>query len=96
MYIIYPLFLEYDNLPQIPMSPQEKVRPIISPKRAELSIADALKSGSAMLREEASFNLQKFGGNFMPDFYGGKARMDFGYKNGLEDLVRLYPFLHNF
>ncbi|CAI2387608.1 unnamed protein product [Moneuplotes crassus] len=37
-----------------------------------------------MLRKEAANNLQKFGGNFMFDFYGGKARMDFSTRNEVE------------
>lgn len=70
------------------MSPQEKVRPIISPTRKDLSIAEELQKGSQMLRMEATQNLQKFGGSFMPDFYGGKARMDFSSRNANEDKVR--------
>jgi hypothetical protein len=70
----------------LPKSPEEKTRPIISPKK-ELSIAEELQKGSEMLRKEATMNLQKFGGSFMPDFYGGKARMDFSSRNGYENQV---------
>lgn len=72
------------------MSPQEKVRPIISPIRQEIRIAEELQKGSEMLRKEAAQNLQKFGGHFMPDFYGGKARMDFSSRNASANDVGFY------
>jgi hypothetical protein len=81
------LYVEMDNLPQLPKSPEERVRPIISPMRKELSIVEELQKGSENLRNEASANLQKFGGSFMPDFYGGKARMDFSSRMGAENKV---------
>lgn len=71
------------------MSPHEKLRPIISPLKAEINFKEELKKGSQMLRQEASFNLQNYGGSFMPDFYGGKARMDFSSRNGNQDHVSL-------
>ena len=43
-------------------------------KRTELNIKDELQKGSEMLRQEASQNLQNYGGSFMPDFYGGRNR----------------------
>lgn len=73
--------LGMDNLPQIPMSPQQNVTPILSPQRTEVNYMEELQKGSEMLRKEAGDNLQKFGGNFMFDFYGGKARMDFSTRN---------------
>ena len=36
-----------------------------------------MQKGSEILRKEATNNLQKLGGDFVPDFYGGKARMGF-------------------
>ena len=74
-------------LPELPKSPEEKTRPIIQPKK-ELKIHEELQKGSEMLRKEAALNLQKYGGNFMPDFYGAKNRVNFVSKPGNENHVR--------
>ena len=74
-------------LPEIPKSPEEKTRPII-PQKKELKIHEELQKGSEMLRKEATSNLQKYGGNFMPDFYGGKSRVNFISKPENETQVR--------
>ena len=58
----------------------------MSPINKEIKIYEELQKGSEMLRKEATMNLQKFGGSFMPDFYGGKARMNFT-KNGVDSQV---------
>ena len=76
-------------LPEIPKSPEEKTRPII-PQKKELKIHEELQKGSEMLRKEATSNLQKYGGNFMPDFYGGKARINFLSKPNHESQVRIF------
>lgn len=75
-------------LPEIPKSPEDKTRPII-PQKKEIKVLEELQKGSETLRKEATMNLQKFGGSFMPDFYGGKARMNFTSKIGHEHQVRL-------
>lgn len=74
-------------MPLISKSPEEKVRPILSPKRAEFNLKEELQKGSEKLRQEASQNLQQFGGTFMPDFYGGKARLEFLSNNNFEENV---------
>lgn len=63
-------------LPELPKSPQERIKPIVAHKK-ELKVHEELQKGSEMLRKEASINLQKYGGNFMPDFYGAKSRVNF-------------------
>ena len=45
--------------------------------KGEVKFYEEMQKGSEMLRKEATNNLQKFGGSFIPDFYGGKARMEF-------------------
>lgn len=59
--------IEQSEFPELPSSPQEKTRPILSPKR-DLRIEEVLKNGSEMLRQEANMNLQKYGSNYMPEF----------------------------
>jgi hypothetical protein len=69
------------------MSPKGNGRLIISPKRSELDFKQELIKGSQMLRQEASFNLQNYGGSFMPDSYVGNARMDFLSQTSTHDHV---------
>ena len=79
--------IEFDNLPQIPMSPQRETSPIVSPHRVEINYQEELKKGSKNLREEVSQNLQKIGGNYKFDFYGGNERMDFSSRNDMSNHV---------
>ena len=82
------IHLEEHNLPAITKSPKEKVRPIITLKKTEIKIKEELQKGSEKLRQEASQNLQTYGGSFNPDFYGGKARMEFSTgQNKFEETV---------
>ena len=57
--------------------------PEILKEKKEIKVYEELQKGSEKLRQEATLNLQKFGGNYMPDFYGGKARMLFRDKDNI-------------
>lgn len=53
----------------------------------EVNYKEELQKGSEKLRKEAAQNLQKFGGNFMFDFYRGNAKIDYSSRNGGTDQV---------
>jgi hypothetical protein len=55
------------------MSPKGNARFITSPKGSKLDFKQEFKNASQMLRQEASFNSQTYGGGYMPDSYGSKA-----------------------
>ena len=57
----------------------DEMLPEILKEKKEIKVYEELQKGSEKLRQEATLNLQRYGGNFIPDFYGGKARMRFGW-----------------
>lgn len=85
------MHVDEHGLPALPKSPEERVRPIITLNKTEIKIKEELQKGSEKLRQEASQNLQTFGGSFNPDFYGGKARMEFStLQNKIDETVNLH------
>ena len=82
-------------LPEITNFANERGRATRIKNRAEIKISEELQKGSEILRKEASSNLQKYGGNYMPDFYGGKARMNFTLNNASNNQVLFHKRAKN-